>query len=488
MKKTTSPKKKPKQTTQLQNGKATQANTLIRAKYNFKPRENLFARLLISKLNPREEVGTYDPKKRRIWFTMEEIMGYLQPNPKKKYGSLYADIQEIIHGLNNKPIEIITDDEQMTIYWIGSHGYVPEKKSYWFKLTEDIEPFLLHLKGNFSTFPLFIYQRLRRSSHLMRLFEVLYSYRNMRGGAVVYDHWEDLRDQIGAPYKQYGHFKDRVLKKALKELPEKTPIRFEYEEIKKTGSRKIEGLAFRVYIHKPFQMPETQQGQQAKLFDELGFLTDAEQQLLEDILNSLRRWGIDESIIWQIVENPFTFIETVEVRQVVQTEYSRFEYIWNKIQYTLSVPNIAKSAAAYFMSALKNNYQSEALSKSLKNAKASVKRKKLEQALNQIEDERASLNQKYSDLTHQVMEGIFESIPELKQNIFAQVKRNAPNWFNDNLSAEEQFDKRQMFYAQVVQAIKKQHPDSFELIENEWKNQREILHQKELDLIAPKTT
>ncbi|MBL7813361.1 MAG: replication initiation protein [Saprospiraceae bacterium] len=74
----------------------------------------------------------------------------------------------------------------------------------------------------------------------------------------------DLQDK----YKSFGNIKQRLIDKAKVELEEKTDIRFEYEEVKKAGSKAVFAIKFRIFSNTPKgkQLPLTLQ-QEASLIE-----------------------------------------------------------------------------------------------------------------------------------------------------------------------------------------------------------------------------
>ena len=57
----------------------------------------------------------------------------------------------------------------------------------------------------------------------------------------------DLQDK----YKSFGNIKQRLIDKAKVELEEKTDIRFEYEEVKKAGSKAVFAVKFKIFPNNP---------------------------------------------------------------------------------------------------------------------------------------------------------------------------------------------------------------------------------------------
>ena len=64
---------------------------------------------------------------------------------------------------------------------------------------------------------------------------------------------EEIRDvfDLQDKYKSFGNIKQRLIDKAKVELEEKTDIRFEYEEVKKAGSKAVFAVKFRIFPNKP---------------------------------------------------------------------------------------------------------------------------------------------------------------------------------------------------------------------------------------------
>jgi hypothetical protein len=64
---------------------------------------------------------------------------------------------------------------------------------------------------------------------------------------------EELRDvfDLQDKYKSFGNIKQRIIDKAQIELAEKTDLRFEYQEVKKAGSKTVVAVKFRIYSNKP---------------------------------------------------------------------------------------------------------------------------------------------------------------------------------------------------------------------------------------------
>jgi plasmid replication initiation protein len=64
---------------------------------------------------------------------------------------------------------------------------------------------------------------------------------------------EEIRDifDLQDKYKSFGNIKQRIIDKAQVELAEKTDIRFEYEEVKRVGTKAVVAVKFRIFPNQP---------------------------------------------------------------------------------------------------------------------------------------------------------------------------------------------------------------------------------------------
>jgi len=435
---------------------AIQANALIRAKYDYTKGELKLSRLIISQIRPHEQ------PKDRIYISQSKIHKYLAPNGK--HGSIYDDIQKIIKSLNSKPIEISTKKEKMTIFWLGAHGVNKETGMHWFEIPKAMQPLLFALKGNFSSIPLHIYDKFR-SPYPARLYEILYSYRHMRGGLVHYKKWQDLQAQLGASHAEYSNFKLRVLKKSQKELADKTDLRFEYEELKKKGTRKVEGLKFRVFYNKKeiLAADQIQKEETVTLFSMVGVEGDGDNEIIAGIRKTLLGWGIHQSVIQKCLQDPFIMIDDLEVRENAKSSFgaNKLNYLWDKMECTAQSKNI-KDEAAFFLAAVKNNYQQNSSTK--EKVKENKKNRDAEVRLQtkiQLEQQRADLGEKYYGICFDIMNNIFKEDPAYLKSATDKARSIPHNYYNQKLSLAENISDKNFFGFKVLSLIQKERPQFF---------------------------
>src|SRR5690606_36842431 len=105
----------------------------------------------------------------------------------------------------------------------------------------NLKDFFLELKEKFTTYQLENVVRLN-SVYSIRIYELLKQYERLKKREFPL---EELRSVLGiepTKYKQYGHFKSKVLLGAQNEINKKTDIQFDFNEFK--SGRKVIGIEF----------------------------------------------------------------------------------------------------------------------------------------------------------------------------------------------------------------------------------------------------
>lgn len=207
-----------------------QANNLIEAYYDtdLKPTEHKIIRYAIIKIkdNPSEFPTAV--------FTVQEFVDVTGVRGK----SYYERFEKIADELSKKRIKLKIENQVGWIPWLSSLSY----KDGIVVLTFNplIKNMILDLEGGFTRYN---YQFISdmRSPYTIRLYELLKQYAPIGRRKVKVDVLKNMLG-IGDKYKQYGHFKARVLNQTKKELDEKDGLTFEFNEIKK--GRRIDELEF----------------------------------------------------------------------------------------------------------------------------------------------------------------------------------------------------------------------------------------------------
>ncbi len=220
------------------NALATMHNNLIQARHRLSLEEIRLMDTIISFIQPEDEDF-------KIYKIPVSILKELYPTKRK---DIYDVVKRTIEGLLKKPIKIERVDEEgnrefFMANFIADGSYKEGKGYFEVSISARLKPYLLQLKEFFTRIPL-RYTYILRSSYSIRLYELLKQY-EQTGFRV--DYLPDLREMLGIEseeYKRFEAFERIVLKRAIKEINEKTDLEVSYKK-KKTG-RKITHIEFTI--------------------------------------------------------------------------------------------------------------------------------------------------------------------------------------------------------------------------------------------------
>ncbi len=220
------------------NALATMHNNLIQARHRLSLEEIRLMDTIISFIQPEDEDF-------KIYKISVSILKELYPTERK---DIYDVVKRTIEGLLRKPIKIERIDEKgnrefFMANFIADGSYKEGKGYFEVSISARLKPYLLQLKDLFTRIPL-RYTYVLRSSYSIRLYELLKQY-EQTGFRV--DYLPDLKEMLGIKkdeYKDWRNFERIVLKRAVKEINEKTDLEVSYKK-KKTG-RKITHIEFTI--------------------------------------------------------------------------------------------------------------------------------------------------------------------------------------------------------------------------------------------------
>lgn len=148
-------------------------------------------------------------------------------------GGNYTYLKEQIKEIADKSLWITIEDEETLLRWIEK-PYINRKEGVIkIRLDEDMKPFLLQLKANFTQYEL-IYTLHFKSKYTIRLYELIKSihYHELETYERTYT-VEELQKLLDAEvYKTYQHFREKVIDKAIAEINEYSDKIVSYEPIK----------------------------------------------------------------------------------------------------------------------------------------------------------------------------------------------------------------------------------------------------------------
>ena len=224
---------------EIRYNQVVKANELIqKSRFNLSLLQQKIVLYLISRISP------YDEDFKVYEFDIIEFCRVCGIDTTS--GKNYADLKQAVKEIADKSLWIkIDEDEETLLRWIEK-PYINKKSGLIrIRLDEDMKPYLLQLKKNFTRYEL-IWTLHFKSKYTIRLYELLKSYH--------YDEREeyrkefsvdDLRTMLDADtYKDYKNFKSRVLVKAIQEINDYSDKIVSFEEVK--VRRRVENIIFTI--------------------------------------------------------------------------------------------------------------------------------------------------------------------------------------------------------------------------------------------------
>ena len=157
----------------------------------------------------------------------------------------YKEIKKATSGLLSKVMSIEDLDRKRTlqINFISSAEYYEGQGIVELSFDPKLKPYLLQLRKNFTSFHLSTIKKLK-SPYTIRIYELAKQFKKAGQRQLTVD---DLKKKLGIPpnqYQRYGHFKQRILLPALKDINQHTELSVTIEE--STFGRKIDKILFRI--------------------------------------------------------------------------------------------------------------------------------------------------------------------------------------------------------------------------------------------------
>lgn len=263
----------------------TKSNELIESTYKLSLQEQRILLVMASKVQPSDEtLKTYRFRARDFI----EIIG------NSKRTGFYSYLREIVNGLQTKVLTIKKDGKQRNYSWVITSIYEDNEGYITLQFHPELKGFFLELKDKFTSYQLENVVRLN-SVYSIRIYELLKQYERIKKRKLTL---MELRAFLGiepTKYKQYGHFKSKVLLVAQNEINNNTDISFLFNEIK-TG-RKVTSIEF-IINSNSHQMIEV-------VLDESKEVEDKQLSLFDDLQILLSNLGISsDKIEWLIKEFP----------------------------------------------------------------------------------------------------------------------------------------------------------------------------------------
>lgn len=158
-------------------------------------------------------------------------------------GGNYQTLKAAIKDIADKSIWVTIEDEETLLRWIEKPYVNKQSGIIKIRLDNDMKPFLLQLKENFTSYEL-IWTLHFKSKYTIRLYELIKSihFHELEEYRREYS-LEDLRRLLDADkYERWIHFKQRVLEPSIEEINSYSDKNVIWEPIKKGKS--VERIRF----------------------------------------------------------------------------------------------------------------------------------------------------------------------------------------------------------------------------------------------------
>ena len=206
-----------------ENRLVVKSNDLIEASYKLTLQEARIILLLASMINKEDDgFKLYQIK-------VKDFAKFVGVDKNK---NIYNQLAQITEKLGKRTLSIKKEGSILQMGWLASSEYFFNEGYVELEFSDKLKPYLLQLKDRFTKYQLSSVLGLK-SFYSIRLYELLKQWEKLKTRTVEV---QELRNALGIPdnkYKQYGHFKDRVLNSARKEINNKTETCFDFTEIKK---------------------------------------------------------------------------------------------------------------------------------------------------------------------------------------------------------------------------------------------------------------
>lgn len=314
-------------------GLIVKKNPLINARYKLSLYELRIFNFLISEIGRNDN----DIKERKM------IISEIVKECNIDSGNMYRDIQKALVRLQSRVIEI-EDNEEWKMFSIFHKATMKKNKKgdykneVLFKLSDEIKPYLLDLKNNFSVSE-YSFSRKLNSNYAVRFYEISLEYLRKNTICIYVLSVSKIKYmfRIEGKFARFDNFKARVLNPAKKEINEKTNLNFNFEVIPSDNNKsKIEKIKF-IVSRKNEKKELVKKIDEEKI--EVNILDEEEQELFNQVV----AYGITHKKAKEIIES-YPFNQITEALEVVKID--------------LKNPNKKiNNVAGYVVTAIKEGYQ-----------------------------------------------------------------------------------------------------------------------------------
>lgn len=207
---------------------AVQSNSMINSKYELSEVQQKLILLAIA------QIKTDDEKFFKYSCSVAELEERLGVEIK------HRQFRDTCEDLFKKPIRINNGRSWKLFNWFSSMQYIDEEARFEFKISDDLIPYLLNLKKHFTAYN--IEQALFfKGKYTTRFYQFLIQAQHQQAKKRTFA-LEELYELLQLPptFREYKHFKSKVLEPSLAEINAKSDIKTAYEPTKKLRKKVLE--------------------------------------------------------------------------------------------------------------------------------------------------------------------------------------------------------------------------------------------------------
>jgi plasmid replication initiation protein len=230
-----------------------QHNKLVESRYRLSLQEKRVVLWIISQIKPDDDDFTKHTISIRDFQKITGVSG----------NNMHKEIAKITMSLIQRGLSIrdLKNDTLLQVSWLNSAYYHYQEGLVELKIAQELKPYLLQLKEQFTVVSLPDVMGLQ-SMYAVRMFELLKQYQSL---GVREINLIDLRECCGislSHYKKFSHLKEKVLEAAKREINEKTDIFISYEAVK--TARKITSIRFSIKKNPEYRKTAFEKSQKEK--------------------------------------------------------------------------------------------------------------------------------------------------------------------------------------------------------------------------------
>ena len=223
---------------EIRNRTITKANDLIqKSRFSLSIQQQKIVLFLIS------QVTQFDTDFRLYEFSIVDFCKVCGIHYES--GKNYQDIKNDIKDIADKSVWVKLNDEETLLRWIEK-PYIDKKSgTIKIRLDEDMKPFLLQLKTNFTQYEL-LWTLHFKSKYTIRLYELIKSihFKELESYTREYKLDELKRLLDAETYKTWQAFKERVLIPAVDEINNYSDKNLTFEPVK--HGRSVNSICFKI--------------------------------------------------------------------------------------------------------------------------------------------------------------------------------------------------------------------------------------------------